>query len=208
MRLKSFLYLFLALSLCHCASVSTLQTGRVLDEGESSHAIGLGTYSSDDFLGGSKISLPLLEYSYRRGMWEDIDVGVKLAIIGSLNLDMKYNFVNGEKFAMATGIGLGYLDFESTTGTTKSKATILDFVLPLYLSYDVGDMTTLYGAGKYILRTVSSDLNVSSDGSMASTSLGVKVGKTSGMFLEGSLITGLGNSFSGTQFNAAYFFEL
>lgn len=194
--------------LANCASVSTLQTGRVLEKGDSFHSVGVGTYSSDDFLGGDKISLPLIEYTYRKGMWDNIDVGIKIAIIGSTMADIKYNLVNGEKFALATGLGVGYLSYTSTVGGVDSESTILDFMIPLYLSYDVGEMVTLYGAEKYMLRTVSSDNNVDGDGSLLSSSLGVKWGKESGVFLEGTLISGLGDyTFSGTQFNTAYFFK-
>lgn len=199
----------MTLMLCHCASVSTLQTGRVLEEGESAHSIGFGTYSSDDFLGGDDISLPLLEYSYRRGLWKDIDAGIKLAIIGSTVLDVKYNLVNGEKFAMATGLGVGYLNFESEIGTEKQEATIIDIIVPLYVSYDLAETFTVYTAPKYILRTISATgLDVEGDGSMMSASLGFQWGKKSGVMLEGSLISGLDNDFSGNQFNFAYFFKL
>ena len=193
--------------MANCASVSTLQTARVLEENDSTHSIGVGTYSSDDFLGAGSISMPVIEYTYRRGMWKDIDLGVKLAIIGSTVIDLKYNLINGEKFALATGVGLGYLSFTSTLAGADSKSTILDLIVPLYLSYDVNKEFSVYGAGKYMLRTVSSDQANAADGSFLSSSLGVKWGKTSGVFLEGSLIAGLDNSFTGTQFNTSYFFK-
>lgn len=193
--------------LANCASVSTLQTARVLKEDDSTHSIGLGTYSSDDFVGGGSISMPVIEYTYRRGMWKDIDLGVKLAIIGSTVVDLKYNLINGEKFALATGVGLGYLSFTSTVGAQEQKSTILDLMVPLYLSYDINKTFSVYGAGKYMLRTISSDVAMSGDGSLVSSSLGVKWGQSSGVFLEGSLIAGLDNSFSGTQFNTSYFFK-
>ncbi|MCB0378029.1 MAG: hypothetical protein KDD33_06015 [Bdellovibrionales bacterium] len=196
-----------SLLLCNCASISTLQTARTLEKGDSEHSFGLSMYSSDDFLGGDDISLPVLEYTYRRGLMDKLDFGVKLAIIGSTVADIKYNLINGEKFALATGLGIGYLSFTSTVGTVEEKSTILDFIVPLYLSYDVGEITSLYGAAKYFYRSISTDSSVAGDGSMASGTFGVKVGKTSGVYLEGSLITGLDNDFSGTQFNTSYFFK-
>ena len=45
------------------------------------------------------------------------------------------------------------------------------------------------------------------DGSLLSNTLGIKIGEKAGVFMEGSLITGLDNDFSGTQFNGAYFFR-
>lgn len=195
--------------LCQCASVSTLQTARVLEKGDSVHSIGLAMYNSDDFLGGDDISSPILEYSYRRGMWDKIDIGLKLAVIGTAVVDLKYNLLNGEKFALATGLGLGYLSFESEVGTVKQSSTVIDLILPLYASYDVAEMTTLYAAAKYFYRSVSADGNVQAngDGSMVSSSLGIKYGNQMGIFLEGSLIAGLDNEFTGTQFAGSYFFR-
>ncbi len=205
--MKNIIGFGLLLLLCHCASVSTMQTAEVLPVGESSHAVGVGTYSSDDFVGGDDISLPLIEYAYRRGMWDDIDVGLKLALIGSITADMKYNFLKSGDFAMATGLGLGYLNFESESMSVTQKVTIIDLILPLYVSYNVAKMTSLYTAAKYIFRAISSDFANPGDGGLLSASLGVKIGDTSGLFLEGSLISGIDNDFTGTQLNGAYFFS-
>jgi len=204
---KPLFILALAIFATGCASVSTLQTGRVLEKGGSYHSLGLGTYTSDDFIGGDDLSLPLIEYTYRRGLWDKIDFGIKLAIIGSTMVDLKYNLLNGEKWALATGLGIGYLSYTSSLNGQDSDVTIFDFMLPVYLSYDVSKMVSLYGAGKYMLRTISSDAGSGDDGSLVSSSLGVKWGDKSGVFLEGSLIAGIDNDFSGTQFNGAFFFR-
>ncbi len=193
--------------LANCASVSTLQTARVLEKGDSFHSLGMGLYSSDDFIGGDDISLPLIEYTYRRGVWDKIDLGLKITLIGSAVVDAKYNLINGEKFALATGLGIGYMSFESESGGVTAESTIFDFMVSLYASYDVGKMSSLYSSVKYMLRTISSDIATNNDGSLLSGSLGVKVGEKSGVFLEGSLIAGLDSDFSGTQFNGAYFFR-
>ncbi len=206
---KILLLAVLAASVTHCASVSTLQTGRVLEKGENSHSFGLSLYSSDDFIGGDDISgLPVFEYAYRRGMWDDIDVGIKIAIIGTAVLDMKYNLVNGEKFALATGAGLGYLSFTSTSNGQDQESTILDFIVPLYASYDLGEKFTVYGAAKYLLRTITADGVVDAeDGSLGVGSLGIQWGRKSGVFLEGTMMAGLDNDFSGTQLSGSYFFQ-
>ncbi len=204
--IKKFLLAVVSLSAIGCASVSTLQTARVLDEGDSFHSLGLAFYSSDDFLGGDEISIPLLEYTYRRGVWDKIDLGLKLALLGSAVVDAKYNLINGENWALATGLGLGYLSFESTVSGTNQKSTILDVFVPVYLSYDFSKTTSVYSAAKYMLRTVSGS-GVAGDGSMLSSTLGVKLGDQSGVFLEGSLITGLDNDFTGNQLSGSYFFR-
>jgi len=204
--LKLSLYIFLILSMVRCASVSTLQTARVLEKDDSFHSVGLSFYSSDDFLGGDEISIPLLEYTYRRGVWDKIDLGLKLAIIGSAVVDAKYNLINGEKWALATGLGVGYLSFESTVGSTTQTSTILDFFVPLYLSYDFSKTTTVYSAAKYMLRTISGD-GISGDGSLLSSTLGLKLGDQSGVFFEGTLMTGLDTDFTGQQLSGSYFFR-
>ncbi len=204
--LKYSLYLFFILSMVRCASVSTLQTARVLDKDDSFHSVGLSFYSSDDFLGGDDISIPLLEYTYRRGVWDKIDMGLKLAIIGTAVVDAKYNLINSENWALATGLGLGYLSFESTVGGTTETSTILDFFVPVYLSYDFSKTMTVYSAAKYMLRTISGD-GISGDGSLLSSTLGLKLGDQSGIFFEGTLISGLDSDFTGQQLSGSYFFR-
>lgn len=207
--MKKIILLFgLQFFIAHCASVSTLQTARVLDEGDAYHSVGMAFYSSDDFLGGEKISLPLLEYSYRRGVWKDIDVGFKLALIGSASVDAKYRLIDGEQWALSTGIGLGYLSFESSFGDVKQQSTLVDIILPLYLSYDVSKMATVYSAAKLMYRSISGSQGiVSGDGSILASTLGFKWGDRAGVFIEGSLLTGLEESFNGSQFSGAYFFR-
>lgn len=192
-----------------CASVSTLQTGRVLKKGEDYHSVGLAMYSSDDFIGGESISLPLVEYTYRRGFAEKLDFGVRLTLIGSAVADVKYNLINGENFALATGLGVGYLSFTSTFSGQETKSNIIDFIAPLYLSYDLSSLFTVYGAGKYMYRLITTDAedSSSSGGSLVSSSLGVKWGEKAGVFLEGSYIAGLDSDFTGLQYNLAYFFR-
>ncbi|MEM7646887.1 MAG: hypothetical protein AAF203_08265 [Pseudomonadota bacterium] len=194
--------------LCHCASISTLQTARVLEKGESQHNVGVGFYTSDDFLGGEDLTFPMLEYSYRMGVWDKIDAGLKISLIGTAVLDAKYNLVNGENFALATGLGLGYLSIDSGPEDAEMTTTIIDVILPLYASYDISKMFGFYSAGKFLFRSVSADGEVEGDGSMLSATLGIKYGDSSGVMLEGSLLSGLDSDFTGSQFNFGVFFEI
>jgi hypothetical protein len=198
----------LLVNLAHCVSVSTLQTARVLEKDDWYQSLGLAFYNSDDFLDQGIISIPLLEYTYRLGIWKNIDVGAKITNIGGLEGDLKYNLIDSDHFAMATGFGIGYFTFTSTVGTVETQSTIIDLILPVYLSYDVGEKVTLYSAAKYIFRSLSSVASVNNgDGSLASGTLGVQLGRESGVFIEGSVIVGLENNFTGNQFNTSYFFR-
>lgn len=202
-------------SLTGCVSMSGLQTARTLPPGESQATFGGGVYSSDSLVKSQedqvqleKISLPYLEASYRRGFGEKWDAGVKVALIGTLNADMKYSLFAGEQWAFAVGAGLGYIDYESSSGldTQKYKVTIIDIHLPLYASYDFSDRFAVYMIPKYILRTMSGDSSDSA--SLAGGTLGLKVGNRWGMYLEGSQIFDLSSNFSLSQGNASIFWQL
>ena len=209
MKFKFILLTLLTAMLANCASLSTMQTARVHKPGKSQHALGFGFYNSDDFIGGDAISIPVLEYAYRRGVWDDIDLGIKLTNLGAMVGDLKYNLVDGKNWAVATGLGIGYLDFESSSNGVTATSTIIDIIVPIYLSYDFSKMTSLYSAGKYIQRAIStSDSGITTeDGGMMSASLGFKYGDSAGVLLEGSFVSGLDNDFTGSQFNFGYFFS-
>jgi len=193
-----FMGLFMMLGLIMssgCANVSTLQTARTLAPDESEITIGAGYATLSATSTGTDISFsaPYFEGYYKAGLAENLDFGVKLTLIGTLSADVKYQLVDVDAFALAVGAGLGYV--------TINSASIIDILLPIYVSYDFSDMFALYGSPKYLLRTGGGS------SSLLGSSLGVKWGKTSGVYLEGSYMSVLGESASASQGNIGVFFR-
>ncbi len=193
-----------------CASFSTMQTAEVLEKGKSQTTIGGGSYSSKAFSSAvsssvkeSDVSLPYFEVSYRRGVTDKIDVGGKITLIGTAVIDGKYQLYDGETFDAAVGAGLGYLSIESGTDNNKSKSTIIDAIIPLYLSAKVSPSFTPYISPKYVLRSISGSTS-GSTGIVGATG-GVKIGDTWGLYAEYGIQKA--GDFSANQVNLALFWH-
>ncbi len=196
-----------------CASMSSLQTAESLKPDKSQVAIGAGTYTSKSFTtslnGNSRdadISVPNFEVSYRRGIIDKVEAGAKLALPGTIIVDGKYQFIDGEVFDMAAGFGLGYLSLETGSDPNKVKTTIVDVMVPLYLSAKVNEYFTPYLSPRYLLRNVSST-SASGSASVMGATGGLKIGKTWGLYAEYGMQKGMGNDFTANQVNFAIFWE-
>lgn len=197
-----------------CVSMSGLQTARTVEPGKAEMVVGAGTYQSgaitdaireDGAVKGDSLSIPFAEFSYRQGISKDWDAGLKLTFIGSAVVDGKYSLIEGKSFAASIGAGVGYLSISSGTGDDKTESQIMDLIVPLYLSYDVAENFAIYGAPKYIQRSISGDAS----GSVALTggTAGVKIGKTWGTYIEASQLKDSKSDFTLSQGNVALFWD-
>ena len=188
-----------------CVSMSTLQTARTLEEGHTRQSFGGGTYKSkskDDTGLEIETNLPYVEYSYRMGLVKDVDLGLKVTLIGSYAADAKYQFYSDEKFAASTGFGLGYMSYKITSGSTEKEVKYIDAMLPLYLSYDFAKSFSLYMSPKFIYRSASGDATGSDQ--IKGLGIGAKIGDQSGVFVEAAVMKGK-DSAEVMQYNLSYF---
>ncbi|MDC0714648.1 hypothetical protein POL68_39735 [Stigmatella sp. ncwal1] len=105
------------------------------------------------------------ELMIRAGLAENFDMGLRYSGI-SLRLDAKYRFLHtgnpdpvsedrGSSFDMAIGIGAARHFFKNPALDVLKVVEINDFSrydveVPLYISWDVGDIFKVYAAPKYI----------------------------------------------------------
>jgi hypothetical protein len=189
-----------------CVSMSSLQTARTLEKNKSQQTLGGGLYTSESLVDDKdlgRISLPYLEYSYRQGLSDKIDAGIKITNSFTLMADGKYQLVDGEQFALAAGLGVGYFSVSQTSGDEKFESTLIDVMVPLYLSYDVTKSFTPYLSPKYIARFVSG--TESSTNSLWGATAGAKIGDQSGAYVEATYLTRPGSNFSTLQYNVSFF---
>jgi len=201
-----------------CVNSSTLQTAKALDPGRGRVLVGGGFYTSPDInsdasaASGSDVTLamPYMELGYRRGIIDKLELGAKATIPGTAGIDGKYQFLDAGKFALATGVGVGYLKLTSGSEGMESKSTIVDTTVPLYASYDVAKAFALYTAPKYVLRYASS---TDSDGMSSSgldhlvgATVGTRLGNKWGLFLESSYLKSVSSDFGAFQVNGSIFF--
>lgn len=187
-----------------CVSMSSLQTARTLEEGQTQQSFGGGVYNSKSKIGEveTDTNLPYVEYAYRRGFAKDFDAGLKLTFLGAYGIDGKYQIYADQNWAFSAGLGLGYLSYKVSAGGEDQEVKYIDVMLPLYLSYDVSPGFSVYTSPKYISRNVSG----SSSGTEGVTglTLGAKIGEKSGVYLEATMIKGKDTN-QITQYNVSYF---
>lgn len=204
-----------------CANMSALQTARVVPKGQAEINIGAGTYNSNAFeqaLTGEEaeegeISLDDVtsaygEIDYRQGITENWDAGLKITLIGTMQIDGKYQFIKaeGNGFDMATGFGLGHMEITSGSGDNEFKTTIIDAVLPVYMSYNFSDSFAVYLNPKYVYRNIKSDADSGSTG-LYGAAAGVKIGKEWGCYLESAYQKAAKGEYVAQQFTGSIFWN-
>ena len=196
-----------------CASMSTLQTGRTLKPGEAQSTFGGGIFQSSEIAtknaagvtnNSVQLSLPYLEYTYRQGINDKFDAGFKATLIGTLSVDAKYSLYADEKFAAAVGLGAGYMSYSADAGAgEKNEYKIIDVMLPFILSYDFTPKISAYTSPRYLQRTISGAS--SSSTGLAGAAIGLKLGQTSGAFVEVASYKDTSSSYGMTQANFSWF---
>lgn len=201
-----------------CVNSSTLQTAKALDPGRGRVLVGGGFYTSPDINADASeasssdvtLALPYMELGYRRGIVDKLELGAKVTVPGTAGIDGKYQFLDAGKFALATGIGVGYLKLTSGSEGMESSSSIIDTTVPVYASYDVAKAFAVYTAPKYVLRYASSE---DSDGMSSSgvdhlvgATVGTRLGNRWGLFLESSYLQSVTSDFGAFQVNGSVFF--
>lgn len=200
-----------------CVNMSTLQTAKALDPGKQRILVGGGYYASPDVnqdaseATGSDVSLalPYMEVGYRRGLVKNFELGAKATIPGTVGLDGKYQLVNAGKFAVAAGLGTSYLKIESGEGENKASTMLVDTIVPAYISYDIAAPFSVYASPKYVLRYASSTDSMDTTSGLqhlVGATVGTRLGKNIGLYLESSYLKDMTSDFDSFQVNGSIFF--
>jgi hypothetical protein len=187
-----------------CVNMSTLQTARALPVGDTQLVLGGGKSSAvgeDPLLGYGYFG----EVRYRVGVLPNFDLGIRATIPMTGGLEGKYELWSDDALAVATGLAVETMEIESASadGEKEAYAAIVDLIVPVYASFDVGSHLALYTSAKYLLRTATGGPSFSN---YASGTAGFKLGDSFGLLIEGSYVLGIGDAPSHTQVNAAMFF--
>jgi len=175
-----------------CVSTSSFQTARVTETGEYGYGAGitLPRYTfeeeiTDTIFGSNSQSVNGFagEIYARYGVMENLDVGLKVAVIGSSGIDAKYQFLGDSESMLAgsVGLGLSYLSINGGGNDATSYRTF-DLTVPLYFSIHPTDWFSFYLSPRYLYRASSN--NASFYGGIG----GVRVGKRTAGFIEYALM--------------------
>lgn len=144
-----------------CLSTSSLQTARTVLPGKwtLTSAVGMqqaaftkneANESLNLLTQQENLSKPMLEVGGRLGLTKGIDVGLKLSTYSMASADIKYVLAQSARFAISTGLGasLGVSHIDKT----HYKAS--DLIFPLYLSFDISDVFTIFLSPRAIVRSI------------------------------------------------------
>lgn len=214
--MKKYLVLFILLFAClsiSCVGISTFQTADTLRDGESRVYYGGGYYTSpslnemvEEASIAEDIKVPFVEVGYRRGIKDRLDVGAKLAMIGSAVIDAKYHLIDKTDYDISVGGGLGYFSIASGSGDDEVKTTAIDLIVPVYASYKLSSWISPYFSPKVIIRSVKSD-DGDKTSPMGGVTLGIMLGENTHFALEGSYLKDFDSDFDMAQFGAAISFK-
>lgn len=194
----------LVLLLSGCASFTTFQTARVVPVNSYRLFFDVGYLNSsqvnNSFRDGQKQYF-LVEAGGRAGVAKYLDMGLKLALPGTVAWDAKYQFIQWGGLALSLGLGADYLNLP-LSGSRKTH--VFGVMVPVYLSMDLTQWLGLYASAKYLWRSQSGDLT--STGRYAAASTGVRLGNTWGIMLEGTYIMRFQETYSAVMGGIAFFF--
>jgi len=184
------------LKISACASITAMQGAETLKAKETKTVVGLG-YSKDLQLNkgdGETTAIPSVDVLVRYGLTDQDEVAARASNYGSyLELDYKRAIINSSKFLLSVGAGIGGTKFSVGSGENLASTTILDFYLPVYVDFPMGEKLSLLASPKLIQRFVITSED-SSANTQAALSGGVKFGKDSGVILEAAYAKELSDS--------------
>lgn len=223
------LLLAIFFSLISCVNITTYQTADTLKPNESYTYYGGGYYISSSLKAtseatvttsqsgltttdtNSSLKVPFIEVGYRRGLTDKMDAGAKWTIFGSAVVDMKYHLISEQDYDVSVGGGLGYLylgsiETRTESRVTKTEITVIDLIVPTYVSYKSSEWAVPYFSPKFIFRNVNSpDGNKISP--MGGGTLGIMLGKKICFAMEGFYLRAFDSDFDMVQFGGAILFK-
>lgn len=221
------LLLAIFFSLISCVNITTYQTADTLKPNESYTYYGGGYYISSSLnkivketrnnntgLGTAddrEVTSTFIEVGYRRGLTDKMDAGAKWTILGSAVVDVKYHLISEQDYDVSVGGGLGYLNLGSIetrteSRVTKTEITVIDLIVPAYVSYKSSEWAVPYFSPKFIFRNVNNpDENKISP--MGGGTLGIMLGKKICFAMEGFYLRAFDSDFDMVQFGGAILFK-
>ncbi len=151
----------LTFALSGCVSFTTMQTANTLAPGESEGGLNMVQTKvalADEPVGGVEESITYVvpEFTYRRGIVENLDLGIKFYPMAA-EIDAKYQFIKAGGFVLSGDFGFAYSSIESGSGDNTVKTTYLDLYPTVLITYNFSEFFSLTAGPKYIYRSIGGD---------------------------------------------------
>ena len=206
-----------------CASLSSYQEARVLDKGKAEVFFGASGYKDDlekvdfSFTGANSgkidttdgLSNVMLEIGGRIGVWDNLDLGVKYSVPGSIALDAKYQLLgrdSGSMFQLSAGLKGGYasLDGKNSKGEDVDGVPVIDLIVPVYATITPTNWMALTVAPQFCYR-ISDNGYYYPEGPIAGANIGLRMGTTFGIRGEFGYHRNLDTDYSMMNYGAVFY---
>lgn len=149
------LFGFAILTFSSCVSLTGLEEGKTLGEGNSEFGAGIAYTVAPDILDdegegfNESIGYPTIDLTYKRGILDKFDIGARITSSFSAGLFLKYQILGDQssKFAMAPG-----LDVSTFAGLTYAVQ------IPLNMSFHPTESFSILLAPRFIYQGATGDL--------------------------------------------------
>ncbi len=131
------------LLLLACSTLSTLDGAKTLDRGVVQVGGGISLQSGASPATQAGIPLPQLDLGARFALADDVDLGVRLYLLG-IGADVRYRFLHEGPWHLAAGVGIAGLPLGGS-GSVESR-------FPLTAERDFGEHVSLAAGPRLILR--------------------------------------------------------
>ncbi len=172
-----------------CASITALQTAKTLPKHKFAHTVAGGPSNSKLKLDSATDGTSFwgVDYLGRFGLTDQDEVSVRVANWATyLEAGYKRSLIGDGPVLLSVGAGLGYTGFTSYSSSSSSgdiRVDIVDFSIPLYVDFVLGEMSTIYLVPRYSFR-ISQNQESTDSFSQVGGSGGFKYGKKIGGILE------------------------
>ena len=146
------------LTLSSCASLTGFEEGRVLGEGNKEFDVSLNFTRAPDLFDDDSLNdlqdnliFPNIDVSFKYGINDKIDIGVKGSTNSNYSFLSKYQLVgdNNSKFALSPGLEIGTILGHAYT-----------FGIPVYTSYYPNESITINFTSRFTFQTLNSIENI------------------------------------------------
>jgi len=158
--------------LAACPSTTLLHTATPLPVGETEFGLGVGAYGIVDAGSGNALQpAGLVEFQFRRGLYENLDGGLRLANIGMIQGDLNWAPINGDRFALSIDPTLSVVMGPGVTATYLWLPLLADVV-----KTDRATVTLSARIGQFFANDVDDDLiSLETSGVLTGAGIGIRL---------------------------------
>jgi hypothetical protein len=157
-----------------CSTLATMEGAKPLAKGQAQVGMGLSLQVGGNPISYAGVPLPQLELAGRVGVAEDVDVGLRLYLLGAA-FDTRYRFWHRDRLHLAVAPGLSGFWIPAVGGTASGQGSA-ELRVPVTAEVDVAKWLSVSGAPRLLLRDQWNSVSFAGVGSGASSRLDVYTG--------------------------------